>query len=257
MFGRRRTSLDGNPTDPNPGARAARGPAPATGDGPGPFDVTEVTWPGRAGRERADLVDPAAVPRGPARPEILDLGALRVAVPPAVTARIVRGTPTGPGTDLLLSAPEFTVRVTVFAAPTGARLWAGVRAELTASHPEAEVRDGLHGPELLLAGTRMIGVDGPRWFLRAVVSPADARGAGELLHGLVVVRGPDAMPAGTPLPLVRVGPAGSRPTAGTLADLWTEEPLTVGTGTLEGPRTVHEFAGVFTGGLSRNLSTWG
>ncbi|WP_018500677.1 DUF3710 domain-containing protein [Parafrankia discariae] len=219
-----------------------RGPAPAAMGHPGPFDVSERAWPGGAGR---------------GAPEILDLGALRVAVPPGVTARIARGARTGPGTDLVLTAPGLTVRVTVFAAPTSGRLWAGVRAELAAGHPEAAVRDGPHGPELLLPGSRVVGADGPRWFLRAVVTPADAAGADDILRGLVVVRGPGAMPAGTALPLLPVGPAGSRPKAGTVADLWTDEPLTAGTGTLEGRRATHEYAAAFTGDLSRNLSTWG
>lgn len=273
MFGRRRTTVDEHPSD-----HAARGPAPAALDGPGPYDVSELAWPGGAGEAAHEApADPpddeagsrsgsgdavpgvGAVPGGVGRhaPEILDLGALRVAVPPGVTARIARGTRTGPGTDLVLTAAGLTVRVTVFAAPTSGRLWAGVRAELAASHPESEVRDGPHGPELLLPGCRVVGVDGPRWFLRAVVTPVDADGADEILRGLVVVRGPGAMPAGTALPLLPAGPAGSRPNAGALDDLWTDEPLTAGTGTLEGRRAVHEYAAAFTGDLSRNLSTWG
>ncbi|EFC85022.1 DUF3710 domain-containing protein [Parafrankia sp. EUN1f] len=138
------------------------------------------------------------------------------------------------------------------------------------------VTSGRYGPEFSSGGTRLIGISGPRWYLRIVTTPAGEgevgkgeavdTGAGtgartalpvldEILRGTVVVRGAGAMPAGAALPLGHRQPTGSRRVA--LTDLWTDEPTTAGTGTLERRRDVYESTGVFTGSLSRNLSTWG
>ena len=54
---------------------------------------------------------------------------------------------------------------------------------------------------------RFIGVDGPRWFLRAMlVGPvaadaAKARAFEEALRGVIVVRGNDPLPVREPVPL--------------------------------------------------------
>jgi len=56
--------------------------------------------------------------------------------------------------------------------------------------------------------TRFIGVDGPRWFLRGMISGPAAESAEaaapleEIFRGIVVVRGTEPMPVREQLPLV-------------------------------------------------------
>jgi hypothetical protein len=64
------------------------------------------------------------------------------------------------------------------------------------------VPNGTGGAEL-----RYVGIDGPRWFVRAVfqgaaaIDPAASPRLALVLTGLVVVRGDQAMPVRDPLPL--------------------------------------------------------
>ena len=113
---------------------------------------------------------------------------------------------------------ESGMQLQAFAAPRSGGLWEDVRGEIAANIAEAggssqEVA-GPNGPELHasvpggdptapgteLVPVRFIGVDGPRWFLRAVVSgPAAANpdlGAAfeEILTDVVVVRGDHPLP---------------------------------------------------------------
>jgi len=80
---------------------------------------------------------------------------------------------------------------------------------------KAQESDGEYGPELRarvrtpegLTDLRFIGIDGPRWMVRAVyqgpaaVQPALAGPLAECLAGLVVDRGTEAMPVRDALPL--------------------------------------------------------
>lgn len=110
------------------------------------------------------------------------------------------------------------MQVQAFAAPKSSGLWRDVRREILAELKEAggtaEEADGPFGPELRAnvpmqddkgkpAGTqavRFVGVDGPRWFLRAVFSGAaategsDAEPLEAVLADLVVVRGDSPLP---------------------------------------------------------------
>lgn len=116
---------------------------------------------------------------------------------------------------------ENVMQLGVFAAPKSSGIWGEVRAEiqesLTGGGGKAELTDGPFGPQLIagvpsevpgqLTVARFVGVDGPRWFLRALITgPAavDAEAAKSLeaaLTGVVVIRGKDAMPIREPLPL--------------------------------------------------------
>jgi hypothetical protein len=113
------------------------------------------------------------------------------------------------------------MEMSVFAAPKTSRLWTDVRAEILESlraKGGGELGHGPYGPEIRMrlaaanAGSplvpaRMIGFDGPRWFLRVVVTGKGGRDPGgaplfdEVLESLVVVRGDEAMPVRDPLPL--------------------------------------------------------
>ena len=110
------------------------------------------------------------------------------------------------------------------AAPRTEGVWIDNRNEIAASNVDAggtaEVLTGEFGEELLTrmpqAGpdgrtvfmpARFVGVDGPRWFLRAVVSgraaiePAAADAVHEVIRTAVIDRGGEAMPPRELLPL--------------------------------------------------------
>ncbi len=147
----------------------------------------------------------------------LDLGSLQVPPVEGLQLQLEVDEPTGTVTALRLLLGGSHAHVQAFAAPRSAELWPDIRTEIADSIREqggsAEVVDGPLGPELharVPAGgppLRFLGVDGPRWFLRAVLSgPAasDATAAAPLeglVKGTVVVRGTDAMAPRELLPL--------------------------------------------------------
>jgi len=107
----------------------------------------------------------------------------------------------------------------VFAAPRSEGIWDEVRddirKQLFSDGVAAEDATGEYGPELRarvrtpegLTDLRFVGVDGPRWMVRAVfqgpaaTDPVAAEPLDAVLHGLVVDRGGAAMPVRDPLPL--------------------------------------------------------
>lgn len=118
---------------------------------------------------------------------------------------------------------DSTLQVQPFAAPRTVGLWEEIRAQIVAQVEsqggQVIDRDGAFGPEVLAqipvtgdnAGevrlARFIGVDGPRWFLRGVISgagatdPEVAEQIDELFRGIVVVRGNQPMPPRELIPL--------------------------------------------------------
>ena len=149
----------------------------------------------------------------------LDLGGLRVPVPPDTEVRVDVNAEGEVVAATLVQGPS-TMQVNAFAAPRTAGIWDEVRAEIAASlvngGGQAKDVEGPHGPELFAAvpvqgggaaPARFIGVDGPRWFVRALLTgpAAQARSvAAPLEHALrhvVVVRGTEAMAVRDPLPL--------------------------------------------------------
>ncbi len=178
-------------------------------------EVTEGPW------DAAD-VPSDGVPR-------IDLGCLRLPAVPGLELRVdVNAQQQVVGATLRYG--DSLLQVSAFAAPRAAGIWDDVRAEIARSAGGqggslTEV-EGPFGPELagyvLMAtpagpdaaparpvrrAARFIGVDGPRWFLRGMISgPAaeDAQVAAVLedaFRGIVVVRGTQPMPVRDPLPL--------------------------------------------------------
>ena len=116
-----------------------------------------------------------------------------------------------------------TLQVQPFAAPRSSGLWHEVRGQITEQIKkqggETTERAGAFGPELIaripVAGAaegttrvaRFIGVDGPRWFLRALLTgpaatdPTEAAALEAALRAVVVDRGTEAMAVRNPLPL--------------------------------------------------------
>ena len=149
----------------------------------------------------------------------LDLGGMRVPVPPSTEVRVdVNGQ--GEVVAATLVHQGSSMQVNAFAAPKRSGIWDEVRAEITASlvgsGGQAKDVPGPYGPELFAAvpvqgggaaPARFIGVDGPRWFLRALLtgpaaqSRAVAAPLEQALKQVVVVRGSEAMAVRDPLPL--------------------------------------------------------
>ena len=153
----------------------------------------------------------------------IDLGGLRVPVPPDTEVR-VDVDPQGQVVAATLVQAGGQMQVNAFAAPRTEGIWDEVAAEIAASLVEsggasqtvegpwgAELRAAvpteLPGQGLVLAPARFVGVDGPRWFLRAVltgpaaVDRSAAAGLEAALRDVVVVRGNEAMAVRDPLPL--------------------------------------------------------
>lgn len=148
----------------------------------------------------------------------LDLGSMRVPTPSGVEARM-QTDDKGNVRQITLIHGDSAVQIGVFAAPRTEGVWEEVREEITASVAKqggkVEERDGDYGVELLVQATggkgtvasRFVGIDGPRWFLRAVFQGAmatdpDASGVlDDCVRGVIVERGNQAMPVLEALPL--------------------------------------------------------
>jgi hypothetical protein len=175
--------------------------------------------------------DEIARPRGPWDAEDapdddvqrIDLGSLLIPVPDGTEVR-VDVSPEGDVVAATLVQGESTMQINAFAAPKRTGIWAEVRAEiadaLNGGGGKADEATGAYGPELRaqvpaevpgqgvqLAPARFLGVDGPRWFLRALIAGPAAtdttagRRLESVLREVVVVRGSEAMAVRDPLPL--------------------------------------------------------
>lgn len=154
----------------------------------------------------------------------LDLGALHIAVLPDTDVRL-EVSPEGEVVAATLVHGDSTLQLNAFAAPRSEGIWDEVRSEiaeaLLGGGGQADQSDGPFGPELRakvptevpgqgvgLADARFLGVDGPRWFLRGLITgPAavDEELAAPLLEAMrqvAVARGNDPMAVRDPLPLV-------------------------------------------------------
>jgi hypothetical protein len=150
--------------------------------------------------------------------ERLDLGSMRIPAVQGVEVRM-QANEQGDVANVVLMAAGNALQLGVFAAPRTEGIWDQVRSELRdgirSDGGTVTELDGEYGPELRArmktpdgpADVRFVGVDGPRWFVRAAfqgkvaTDPSTAPELLECLHGLIVDRGQDAMPVMDPLPL--------------------------------------------------------
>lgn len=194
------------------------------------YDADQVEADDDDDEQDASSRPPAPAPRGPwdiadADDEVtrLDLGPLQVPVPQGCEIRVeVQEDHTVTAATLIHG--NSALQMHVFAAPRTEGIWADVRDEivdsLRGSGGSAEPADGPFGPELKaripaevpgqgvqLQPARFIGVDGPRWFLRglltgpAATDPVQAGLLESAFRGVVVVRGGEAMAPRDLLPL--------------------------------------------------------
>lgn len=175
--------------------------APADRETEGPLDVAEAN----AVRPYVDLGGVKVLPR----PEL----ALRLEVEEG-SKRVVA---------VALDYAESTLQVQPFAAPRSSGLWHEIREQIVEQIARqggtTQAVEGPFGPELRaeiptpegnapgVRIARFIGVDGPRWFLRGVISgraavePEAAARIEDLFRSIVVVRGTTPMPPRDLIPL--------------------------------------------------------
>ena len=193
------------PTAPEAGADEAGTPAeqsaPAEPRTDGPFDESQVADDG--------------VQR-------VDLGSLLIAPSEGRELRLQVDEASGNVQAVMLTGQDGALEMQAFAAPRNGDLWGTVRpqiqADITGRGGQAEEREGRFGTELVckvpvkkpdgtvgLQPSRIIGVNGERWMLRAsflgrpALQPEEAGEWEDALAQVVVRRGAGAMPVGEPL----------------------------------------------------------
>lgn len=148
--------------------------------------------------------------------ERVNLGGLLVTSMPGVDVQVQVDQATGNVVQLTFAGFDAAVQVQPYAAPKSGGYWPivleEIRSGINGSGGLVEVVEGTFGPELHaqvkdesghLVPARFVGIDGPRWFLRAVflgaaARPGNAAAALEnVVRALVVVRGREAMAAGS------------------------------------------------------------
>lgn len=218
-FGRRRRP----DREPDDAAGAPAGTDPVDAD-PVDAEPEQEALPGRGPWDVDDV--PELGPR-------LDLGALRV---PGRQGMQLRMEMERDGSRVIAANVALSgsaLQLQAFAAPRTSGIWDELRAEIAASiTAQGGTADDVPGPfgrELVARlpirtadgqpghrPARFIGIDGPRWFLRAVVTgraAVDPEAAGEIegvVADVVVVRGTEARAPRELLPLHLPG----RPSAG-------------------------------------------
>lgn len=189
----------------------------ADGEEPTPTTATPADdHPGTEGPyDRADV---------PGRQGRLDLGSLWLAGVAGMQLQLEIDQATSELSAATVLLGESTMQVQAFAAPKRSGIWDDIRTEIAEAvgtqGGTAEPTEGPWGTELLarlpargndgavsFQPARFIGVDGPRWFLRAVITGAaasDSTLAEPLLAvvgSTVVIRGEEAMAPRDLLPL--------------------------------------------------------
>lgn len=188
-----------------------------------PEEVVEQTVPqtGAVGPFDADEINAAELV---AAGEYIDLGSLLVPPVDGAELRMQVDEESGAILSVMLLGEQGAMEMRAFAAPRTPGMWAEARGqiadEVQRQGGTAEERDGAFGPELyieqpvqtedgeqLVQPSRVIGHEGPRWFLRVTFLGAPAVDAEhaqmweDMLRQLAVRRGREALPPGEALPL--------------------------------------------------------
>ena len=177
--------------------------APLDRESAGPFDSSEVQFNG----------------------SFLNLGSILLPTKDGLQVRLEVEEPSQRAVAVTLEYDDSSLQLQAFAAPKSEGLWHSIRKQLEESvisqGGAVENRVGSLGPELLVklpisneSGTqigtrfsRFVGVDGPKWFLRGVISGAaitDPKASAEiddLFRSVTIHRDPTPLPPGDLLPL--------------------------------------------------------
>jgi len=202
-FGRKTRPVQSEGTAEAPETAGTAAPAPPPG--PGPHDIADVD------------VENDGIER-------IDLGGLLVRPGAGLELRLQVDESSGAVQSVLVVSSEGAVELRAFAAPRSGDLWEDVRRQIAAETSRkggtATEREGRHGPELQCVvsvrtpdgktatqPSRVVGINGPRWFLRATylgkpaVEPEAAGPWEDTVADVVVRRGEGAMAPGDPLPI--------------------------------------------------------
>ncbi|QEO10178.1 DUF3710 domain-containing protein [Protaetiibacter larvae] len=153
----------------------------------------------------------------------VDLGGVKILPRPELALRLEIEEGSKRVVAVALDYADSTLQVQPFAAPRTSGLWHEIREQIVEQIARqggtTQTLDGPFGPELRAeipapAGNgpgvriaRFVGVDGPRWFLRGVISgqaavdPEAAEKIEDLFRSIVVVRGATPMPPRDLIPL--------------------------------------------------------
>lgn len=175
----------------------------AAPDVPGPYDADELPDDGV---------------------ERVDLGSLLIAPEEGRELRMQVDETSGNVQSVMLAGSDGAVELRAFAAPRNGDLWTEVRPQIAADTVKrggkATEREGRFGTELLCEvkvqrqegvatqPSRIVGINGPRWLLRATLlgrpamDPDNAADWEDVITRVAVQRGAHALPVGEPLPLV-------------------------------------------------------
>lgn len=201
MFKRRRAT-GGDPVSPlaqDDPVDAEASEEPETGETAVPVDRTNGPW------DIGEVDDPSEGGR-------LDLGAMWLPGVQGMEVRVEIDQDSGQVAAVTAVLGQSALQVQPFAAPRSGGLWAEVRGEIAGGVAEqggaVQERQGEFGTELLaevpvqlpdgtaaVQAARFLGVDGPRWFLRGVltgeayVEPSAAAALEDIFRRVVVVRG--------------------------------------------------------------------
>lgn len=202
---RRRAASDDVAADDSPDGAAT------PDDVAGPYDIDDLPDDGR---------------------KRIDLGSLVVAPSKGKDLRVQVDQKSGLVRGVLLAGEEGALEIRAYAAPRGGDLWSEIRPQIAADAARkggtATEREGRFGTELVCevkvatqdgrSGTqtsRVIGINGPRWLLRATLLGEPARDPEtaveweDAITQIAVRRGAQAMPVGEQLPLTLPEGAGS------------------------------------------------
>jgi hypothetical protein len=194
----------GGPETDLPGAEPAAGTPTAGGEydrSAGPWDAAEVDEP--------TVAEPGTAP-------YIDLGAVRFRAHEGLELSLEVDESQNRVTSVTAKLAGSAVQLQAFAAPRSAGIWdeirEGIAQSVSSQGGSVDEMPGVFGRELLARvpvrgadgkptrqAVRFTGVDGPRWFLRAVFHgeaayrPESAVALEELVRSVVVTRGNEAM----------------------------------------------------------------
>ena len=190
-------------------------PTDVPGEEPLEEDALPETPPSAGPFDAEDLVDTEGR---------VDLGALVLLPVPGTELQLQVDEASGNVQSVMFAGPEGALELRVFAAPRHGDLWSEVRPQIAADLGRrggtATEREGRFGTELVcqmpvarpdgtsgLQPSRVIGINGTRWLLRATllgrpaVEPETGEPFEEALTTVAVRRGDHARPVGDPLTL--------------------------------------------------------
>jgi hypothetical protein len=197
--------------------------------------VSDIEYPKSAPADRATAGPFDDSEANPVRPYV-DLGGIKLVPRPDLAVRLEVEEGNKRVVAVALDYAGSTLQLQAFAAPRSSGLWNEIREQIVQQIEKQGGRTaagtGALGPELRAEipapggqGSRIarfVGVDGPRWFLRGVISGEGAVNAEaaakveELFRSVVVVRGTTPMPPRDLIPLhVPASVAGGAPTGAT------------------------------------------